>query len=553
MSATRSEKDIFVEAGIEMPSHLNTYSKRWASMLLVAITGAFSAGPFASWPTLEPLLIDQGVWAGPDQKANLSSVFSIATGVSLVGMFFAGVMYDAIGPRLTGVIGAWGAALSLLLLAVGVQVPSLNWLLWIAYPAANVFGYMNHYDVFAWLWLLPDDQSTVAALTGAIQCLSDSFCLLAVLLHHLLGVQMSTYFLFTAVFSTVAGFIALAYVPGRKETSEYAAAIMSYQAAQAAAKATSQGYGATDDFFDDDTPFQRQISEDVSSSWVAIEESGKALKNTCILFAKVHPTIMSLMAFYFMATYMFNVYPLFEMYPFYTDLVGKAKAVELVDIFGGLYAVIGAACILAFGVIVDRIGLHKAIVYVSVLTLANGICYAIPRVDVQVAGQVLLAFTSNTWYVTLPRVAIAYGPPELFGTISGVFCIFLGFGQIILTRVGAWACEAIVLVVHPIHPPPVLFFLATIELWCFLGLSSMAFVSIYWLYYPVPRAGETTMAHVRFAEEQPFFGKNAMSSDDKEIAFPIGPPAAKKLMGLKKDTTATCCGCIPKLGKPSEV
>jgi len=402
----------------------------------------------------------------------------------------------------------------------------------------------------------PDDQSTVAALSGAIQCLSDSFCLLAVLLHNLYGVQLSTYFLFSAIFSTVAGFIALAFVPGRKETSQYAAAIISYQAeqaAKAAAKATHQGYGATDGDFSSEEPMQRQISDDVSSSWEAIEESGKALKNTCILYAKVHPKIMMLMTFYFVTNYMFNVYPLFEMYPFYTDLVGRAKAVELVDIFGGLYAVIGAACILTFGVIVDRIGLSRGIIYVSVLTLANGICYAIPTVGGQVAGQVLLAFTSNTWYVTLPRFATAYGPPELFGTISGFFCIFLGAGQIILTRVGAWACKAIVMVVHPIHPPPVLFFLATIELWCVLALSSMAFVSIYWSYYPIPRAGETTIGDVRLAEEQPFCGTNAMSSDDKEITFPIDPPVAKKLMGLKKEQATTCCGCIPKLGKPSEV
>jgi len=483
----------------------------------------------------------------------LAAVFSIATGLSLLGMFGAGVLYDAIGPRVVGAIGAFGAAFSLILIALAVKVQSLNNLLWIAYPAATIFGYTNLYDVFAWLWLLPDDQSTVAAMSGAIQCLSDSFCLLAVFLHDSYGIQLPTYFLFTALFSTAAGFIALAFVPGRKENMRIAAAVIAYQAA---AEDSSQSYGSIDDEHDSNPPMQRQISPDISSAWDAFDNSLGSVKDACILYTKVHPTIMLLFSFFSMMQYMFSVYPLFNMYLLYTDLVGHAKAVELVNIFGGLYAVMGAACVLTFGAVVDRIGLYKAVAWLGVPTVINCICFSVPRVDVQVIAQVLLSLIANTWFVILPRFCISYGPPQLFGSLQGIFCVILGLGQIILTRVGTWACWSVVMLVHPVNPPPVLHFLLTIDLWCFGTMVGTVSLCWYWWYYPFPKTSQTTMADVHNAWNecvQPM-GADTKVAGAKAVAdYGSAKAAASSLLTSRQGTTNTCCSCLPICGKPPRI
>jgi len=420
---------------LELPSHLNTSARRWATLVLVAVSGAFASGPIASWPTLEPLLISEGLWAGPNQEANLTSVYSIAFGVSMISSFVVGILYDAVGPRGLGVWGAVGAAVCLVGMAFAIKVPMLNNLMWIAYPCATIFGWANSMDAYAWLWMLPDDQATVAAVVGAIQCLSDAFCLLAVFLHDSYGLQLPIYFLITAFLSVIAGLLAFVLVPSHQEMRRISHAIMSYQAA---AEVSAQGYGATDNTPPEVTgkepPEGDSLGDVLSRSWSAI-------KDTFTLYSKVHPSVCTLFLCYSMAQYMFTAYPSFEMYPLYEDLVGATKAVELVNIYGGLYAFIGAICVLVFGKIVDLIGMVQTIALMNIPLLVNSYLFSVPNVHTQVIAQVLLTWVGNAWYVLTPRFCTLYAPPELFGTVNGLFSGVLGVGQICLTRFGTWACK----------------------------------------------------------------------------------------------------------------
>ena len=50
-----------------------------------------ASGPLTSWPTLEPVLIEMGVFSGPNQQALLNEVNSIATCFALGGGLFAGL------------------------------------------------------------------------------------------------------------------------------------------------------------------------------------------------------------------------------------------------------------------------------------------------------------------------------------------------------------------------------------------------------------------------------------------------------------------------------
>lgn len=529
-------EDAFQKMGIELPSHLNTYTRRWASLLLIAGSGAFASGPFAAWPTLEPLLIAEGVWAGPNQSANLASVYSIATGLAMISSLISGILYDAIGPRALGALSAFAVVFCLFGMAVAIKIPSLNNLLWIAYPAANVFGYANSWDVSAWFWLLPEDQNTVAAFIGAIQCLSDSFCLVAVFLHDSYGLQLPFYFILIGFLSMIAGGLALVYIPSHQEMKRIAQAVAIYQAAP---KTPDSSYGATSDYQihvplpDSNDPDEQSV---FSKSWAAV-------KDTCNLYRKVHPGISCLFFVWSMTQYMFVMYPMFEMYPLYVDLVGTMKAISLVNIFGGLYACIGAACLMVFGRIVDKLGMVLCVALLNLPTVVNAILYTVPKFNVQVAAQVLLTFLANVWYVFQPRFCLAYGPPELFGTMYGLLACLLGVGQIVLTRFDNLVGKLISQYLVPGHGDAAFSYTATIDMWCIFNLLASVALLCWWWYYPLPENGSTTLLHVKDAD---------IDSDTAGETLSLLPKPLSVEESSESTSGTSCCGFVQFLGRRHE-
>lgn len=51
-----------------LPALLVTERRRWISLWCQAVACALASGPVSAWPTLLPLLIDEGVFEGPHQK-----------------------------------------------------------------------------------------------------------------------------------------------------------------------------------------------------------------------------------------------------------------------------------------------------------------------------------------------------------------------------------------------------------------------------------------------------------------------------------------------------
>lgn len=538
-----ADDDFFVKAGVYMPSHLKTNKQRWGALLLVAGSGAFASGPLASWPTLEPLLIIEGVWAGPDQLNKLNSVYSIAAGVGLVSFFFSGIFYDALGARVVGSFGAFGVVVCLVGMALAVKIPQLNDLLWVVYPAAAAFGGANSFDVYAWLWLLPEHQSFVAALAGSIQCLSDSFCLVAVFLNARCGLQLHAYFLITACLSAVAGILAWVIVPPADEVQVISDACIRHTSGQTPDVETlrrSHDYGALNSQALDNSPV-----ESVSRSHFlnSLLKSWSSVKDSYVLMTKVRPGICLLFFAFLMSTYMFCMYPMTEMYGLYVGLLGIAKATFLVNIFGGLYAFLGSAFVLVFGQIMDAIGMVQLTGYLNIILLVNACLYSVPSTYAQVGAQVLLTSVSNIWYVTVPRFCTAYAPPELFGTINGVMCLFLGIGQVFLMQFGTWASSKVSKLVH--HPgveQAVFPYLVTIDVWCFFSELSGIALLVWWWYRPLPPPGTTTRAQVRKAAS----GPHAAGEKNER-----GPELASKPLSSQHKGPSTPYSCLPTRGKHS--
>jgi MFS family permease len=487
--ANVADSDIFQKAGIELPSHLSTYSRRWASLVLVAVTGSFASGPLVSWPTLEPLLVEEGVWAGPDQQANLSSVYSIAIGASLVASLVAGTLLDAIGPRRLGVWASLATALCLLLMGIAIKEKSLNNMLWIVYPAANLLGHASRWDGYAWLWLLPEDQGTVASVVGAFECLSDSLSLVAIFLNRQYGIRLPYYFFLMAILTAcVTAAAAMILVPSQEEVKRIAKTTSRMRA--------PSNYGSMT------SPDAQQVeAEDSEASGFsnALEKSWSTIVASCTLYGKVHPGIFSLWVCYGLSEVMFFATALLHMYPLYLGLVGNAKATSLVNTFGALYAFVGAACCLLFGKLVDSIGFVESVAFVNVPTLVNCFLYWVPTVAAQIVAQVFLAFLANVWSVLIPRFCIGYGPPELFGTMAGILYLIAGIGEVALTWISSAVWQIVAPHIRLDHGEPVLEYLGIADTWCVFAIVANIILLLWWSRHPFPEAWSTTMTDVKNA------------------------------------------------------
>mmetsp|Transcript_29565 Transcript_29565/g.47591 ORF Transcript_29565/g.47591 Transcript_29565/m.47591 type:complete len:579 (+) Transcript_29565:71-1807(+) len=498
--------DVLQQSGVHLPDHLSTKTSRWISLLTIAISGSFASGPIASWPTLEPILIKEGVFAGPTQQNDLTTLYSFATCVALIAIFIGGIAFDVLGPKAVAVGGAFGAAACLLLMGAAIKIQSLNYLLWFAYPLASLFGFVQSLGSLSWLWLLPDDQNTVNACVGAIQAVSDAFVLVAVFMNSEYGLRLPVYFFLVACLSCLAGLISWAMVPSRQLHRQVSAVVVSYQCLEAT---NDRDYGAI-------AELHAQTVSQEDSYWNALYESGSVVKHACYCCARVHPVPTSLFAVYIVFWYMNVATFTFDMYPFYEAFVGKVDAVRLVDIWGILFAFIGAISLFLFGRFVDYAGFVMAFAFAQIPVAAANCLLHFPNMNTQIAAQVLYAFLQNTWSVVIPRFCLSYAPPELIGTLFGLASTAMGVGQIVMTSLSKKVISIVVthMAQHGYVKPALSYFLA-FDFWASLSLVSSLALLVYWCNYPPPQPGSTTMVDILSASTD----DPNMRSEDMERAL----------------------------------
>ena len=59
----------------------HTFRGKWLALSITTAACAVASGPVASWPTIEPLLLDAGVWKNASSHANLDTVYSLSMAV----------------------------------------------------------------------------------------------------------------------------------------------------------------------------------------------------------------------------------------------------------------------------------------------------------------------------------------------------------------------------------------------------------------------------------------------------------------------------------------
>jgi MFS family permease len=462
--------------------------RRWISLLAVCILTSVPSGPVVSWPTLEPILIEEGVFSGPDQQKDLSTVYSISAGTMMIASFVAGIAYDRFGPRVMAVGGTLLAAASLIGMSVALSNRNLNGLLFVFYPLATFFGQSNVFGCYAWLWLLPRSQNTVNSLAAAVQTLSDSIALVAVYLHssQQYRLSMQTFFASLAVFALLACAVLTILVPSFADNRRYTRAGLQMMGAANAEAADAGGADAG--------VAGAGIAASVPSSRSCCAREC-ALCRDSVAAAGLHRGTSIAFLLYCMLTWLFFLYPSVQMYPFYEALLGTRQATRLVDIFALIYGLGGAVAVVAFGRLVDSVGVRRVLYWTNVSSALFLAALLQRSFAWQVAAQVLETLTLNSMVVLCFRYAMLYAPPELFGTFSGLFVAFMGAAQILLMPCVRRLSRAVA--PGDDRGAQVHRFFGIFTVLGLLSLASGCALVRRWHFHPPPPVGSVTMEEVR--------------------------------------------------------
>jgi hypothetical protein len=118
----------------------------WLRLSLVYLACICAAGPLSAFPTIQPLLVNAGVFYQGDSPAEkqaqldqLSGVYTIAMGVSVGSFFILGYLYDATGARFSGFVGALGVAVGMAILWLATLFKPLHFLVYIGFPLADMW------------------------------------------------------------------------------------------------------------------------------------------------------------------------------------------------------------------------------------------------------------------------------------------------------------------------------------------------------------------------------------------------------------------------------
>eukprot|EP01108_Squamamoeba_japonica_P004317 TRINITY_DN3423_c0_g1_i1.p1 TRINITY_DN3423_c0_g1~~TRINITY_DN3423_c0_g1_i1.p1 ORF type:complete len:472 (-),score=91.83 TRINITY_DN3423_c0_g1_i1:3-1418(-) len=212
----------------------NDVGKSWNLKLIGRIGFVFvgcvlASGTLSGFPTIQPLLADAGAFAelGSRKLAldHLSSVYTVASGVSVGAFLFVGWLYDRVGPRWAGVFGAAGSALGMMLMAVSLLSPSVSWLLYVALPFTDTAGALNSMSLFGFIWHAPRHQATILGVDNSATQLTAAMAFVLVALVRI-GLPLSLSFVVFALLSAIAAAISGVFAPSRDEFFTHADAAL---------------------------------------------------------------------------------------------------------------------------------------------------------------------------------------------------------------------------------------------------------------------------------------------------------------------------------------
>jgi hypothetical protein len=95
------------------------------------------------------------VYEGPHQQEDYTLVYNISMGLAAAVFFFIGLIYDRIGAQWCGFYGAILVGFGFFGMSAAVYWKGLQFLIFVAFPWAYIFGALNGFSIYGFLWLFP--------------------------------------------------------------------------------------------------------------------------------------------------------------------------------------------------------------------------------------------------------------------------------------------------------------------------------------------------------------------------------------------------------------
>mmetsp|Transcript_42312 Transcript_42312/g.95714 ORF Transcript_42312/g.95714 Transcript_42312/m.95714 type:complete len:716 (-) Transcript_42312:117-2264(-) len=442
------------------PAHLESKFGRILSFCGVVLTCAVASGPVAAWPTLEPLLAAEGVFQENAKEGEIggedsfNAVYGIATVVMLASSLPAGIVFDKMGANFCGWFGALGAATSLGGMSLAAAYPAkYDWVLFVAYPGAMTFGILNTYSMYAFVWLLPENQNLVTGIATGVSALSDMFALLAAFLYETHGMPLHLFFAGLAVASALAAVFCALIVPQHEYIMRCAEAFA--EEGMESAGGETEGSAAQHTENESllyDMPTADSATNPLLQKHPAPRRESKLFRSYAEL--KRHAWLSGIILAFSTVYCLSMMYPIQEMYFYYEALWPTSEgehetsvASRLVNNFALVYGVGGFFCAVLGGMLCDSIGVCRFTVAVALCALSTSCIIVLRHPVFQIMAQIGLTLGFSLYSVVLMRYSTLYAPPDIFGTFTGLLFTYVS----IAIGVGAGVVEWAVLVAWPVN------------------------------------------------------------------------------------------------------
>mmetsp|Transcript_7983 Transcript_7983/g.25517 ORF Transcript_7983/g.25517 Transcript_7983/m.25517 type:complete len:459 (-) Transcript_7983:283-1659(-) len=381
-----------------------SFSFRLSLRIFTVLVGCvLASGTLSGFPTLQPLLADAGAFSSLGSRASamnrLSQVYTIASGVSIGLYLLIGWLYDRIGARKAGVVGALGVVVGMVLMSASLWSPRLSVLLYLALPLTDTAGFLNSMAVFGFIWHVPAYQATVLGLGNASAQLTAAMVFILVALVHA-GLALKWAFLVFAVLALIAAVVTWLAAPSKQEVFAQVKVALGTCPPEMLEPRPLVG---------------------------AIRDSLRVMnmhRGVTIVF------FVSQASAYYLVQYWFAYYGEFAAAVF-----GRDEGARLSYWVSITYSVCGAALTPLLGPVLDRLGLFRFFCLSSVCFVVFAVTSLVGSVPAQLVSICAAMVFFCAWMTFLTKWGTVYCPPDLFGTYFGVIFSVIGVSQMLVNLV----------------------------------------------------------------------------------------------------------------------
>ena len=462
--------------------YLRTTSRKWASVVVVAVVSSFAQIPAMAWQTLQPLMLDDGAFqCGTGTRTfameQLDSIFNVGLGLSAAASLPAGLLFDVIGPRHLATLAALASMVGYLVLALALQYPCSSpgvvWISLFSFVAAPAQALAAN----AYLYILPENAFAVSAITNSSFVLAQAMGLVGAVLQAT-GLTSHGFFYIMSGVTGVALLVFYTLLPSHDDFS-------ALQAEELAKQSGAKAGGPPE------KP-ERSLTRAIAHVRTSLYDAG-----TLVCRSPSFGAGGVILVIHVFALYMQQTFFIIEQFHYYEDLFDEATADHLVNLYAFIFATTGVPICLLYGAIGDNAPMWAAVLSWDAMAALFCATTILPQLWAQYVGMIALTLLTNVYFLAAPPFVMCYSPPELFGTLFGALMSLMGLLQIGLVTLEDTVSDAFM----PREDQEDQRVVGKLVFWTVLILVASVGNMCVWRRSPPPERGSVTLASIRALQQ----------------------------------------------------